>query len=276
MGVGVTQLRHPSAPDLAGLRAHRSTTLSRAVEWAREPARQLALILLCVLLYFGIRGMTQGAESVAVRHGFDVLHLERRLGLQVEGHVQDLVVDRRWLVDISNWIYIWGHWPVIAATLMWLHHAHRREYLLLRNAMFVSGAIGLVIFVTFPVAPPRLLPGGFVDTVTEHSHSYRVLQPPTLVNKYAAMPSLHAGWNLLVGISLFRTNHRWAMRVLAVLSPLLMTYAVVATANHYVLDPIVGALVVLVGLAVSHLIATRLDRRRGEAHAAPDRATFDN
>ncbi len=228
------------------------------VRSAVEPLGQLALVLLCVFFYFAIRGLTQGSEAEAIRHGRALLDLEARLGLRHETALQDLVLGHRWLTNAANWVYIWGHWPVIAITLVWLHHTHRREYLLLRNAMFVSGAIGLAIFATYPVAPPRLLPSGFVDTVTELSRSYRVLQPPALVNKYAALPSLHAGWNLLVGIAVFRVTSSRLLRLLAVSSPLLMTFAVVATANHYVLDPLLGAVIVIVGLGASRAIARSL------------------
>lgn len=247
-----------------------SARLSRAFEWAKEPLLQLAIVLGCVLVYFGTRGITEGSEAAAIAHGHDLLRLEAALGLRIEDDLQEVVLRSGWLTTVSNWIYIWGHWPVIALVMIWLHHGDRRRYLLLRNAMIASGAIGLVIFMTYPVAPPRLLPDGFVDTVTEHSHSYRVLQPPALVNRFAAMPSLHAGWNLLVGIVVFNACRRGVVRVLAVLSPLLMSYAVVATANHYVLDPIVGWVVVLIGLAASHAWLTARGRasRVRSSHAA--------
>ena len=76
------------------------------------------------------------------------------------------------------------------------------RFLRLRNAMMVSGAIGLIVFASYPVAPPRLRGLGLVDTVTSSSTAYRVLQPPAFVNQYAAMPSLHSGWDLLVGIAI--------------------------------------------------------------------------
>lgn len=213
---------------------------------------QFALVGASALIYFGVRGLTEGSRAAAVRHGYDVLHLEDALGIDWEEAGQDLVVGSRILTTLANWVYIWGHWPVIGLTLLWLHRRHRRDYLLLRNAMFVSGAIGLVIFALYPVAPPRLMPAGFVDTVTNLSHSYRVLQPPQLTNKYAALPSLHVGWNLLVGIFLFRVGRRPILRVVGVASPALMMTAVVVTANHYVIDGIVGSALALVGLAVSY------------------------
>jgi len=246
------------------------TTVAEA-SWIRriaptvtELARQIAFVGAAVLLYFLVRGLTQGNVDDAVDNGLELLRFERRLGVAWEAWAQDLILGRPLLVDLANWIYIWGHWPVIAATLIWLHHAHRRHYLLLRNAMFLSGAVGLVIFASYAVAPPRLLDVGLADTVTLHSTSYRILQPPALVNKYAAMPSLHVGWNLLVGITLFQVARRWPLRAFAVASPLLMAVAVVVTANHYVLDGVAGAALSLAGLWASYRVTPRmvmLDRR---------------
>lgn len=240
----------PPAPD--------TTQRALTLRWLRtqrppmvELCLQLGLVLVAVLIYFGVRGLTEGDEATAVAHGFDLLRVEGAVGLDVEGRLQRVILDRDVLVTVANWVYIWLHWPVIAAALLWLHRRRRNAYLVLRNAMFVSGAIGLLVFVSYPVAPPRLMPIGLADTVTQHSNSYRVLQPPGLVNKYAALPSLHAGWNLLVGMMLFRVSANRAVRVFALVSPVLMAFAVVATANHYVLDPIVGWLVSLVGLAAA-------------------------
>ena len=165
---------------------------------------------------------------------------------------------------LANWIYIWGHWPVIIVTMVWLAWQHRPVFLRLRDAMLVSGAMGLVVFVTYPVAPPRLVDPDLVDTVTRASHAYRVLQPPNFVNQYAAMPSLHAGWDLLVGIAIVTAATHVALRVGGWTLPLLMAFAVVATANHYIVDVVVGIAFALVGYGAALL----LERRR-LARAAP-------
>ncbi|MCP3991755.1 MAG: phosphatase PAP2 family protein [Actinomycetia bacterium] len=222
-----------------------------------EFMRQVSFIAAAVLLYFGVRGMTQGNAEVAIENGLDVLEFERRIGLDLEAWAQGLIIDSQLLVDIFNWIYIWGHWPVIAITLIWLHRYHRMDFLLLRNAMFISGAIGLVIFASYAVAPPRLLNLGLDDTVTQHSNAYRILQPPALVNKYAAVPSLHVGWNLLVGISLFASQLR-LVRVFAIAGPTVMAIAVIVTANHYVIDGFLGSGLALFGLAISYIITPRI------------------
>lgn len=224
-----------------------------------EFARQVGFIAAAVLLYFVVRGLTQGEVDVAVRNGLGVLAFEQRLGIDIEVWAQGLIVDHQWLVDMSNSIYIWGHWPVITITLVWLHRTRRTDFLLLRNAMFISGGIGLMIFATYAVAPPRLLDdSALLDTVTQHSNAYRILQPPALVNKYAAVPSLHVGWNLLIGIFLYRAGRGPTFRAFAIVSPLLMAIAVVVTANHYIIDGVLGSGLALVGLRISYLVTPRL------------------
>jgi membrane-associated phospholipid phosphatase len=135
---------------------------------------------------------------------------------------------------------------------------NRTVFLRLRNAMVASGLMGLCVYTTYPVAPPRLAGMGFVDTITEQSSSYRVLQPPAFVNQYAAMPSLHVGWDLLVGLALVAAAGSVALRTVGRLMPVVMGAATVLTANHYVLDVLVGAAFGLAGWAV----ALWLERRR--------------
>ena len=90
-----------------------------------------------------------------------------------------------------------------------------------------------------------------LDTVTQGASGYRQILPPSLVNQYAAMPSFHAGWNLAVGIVVFRACRHLALRLFAVLMPAAMAFAVVATANHFVVDVVVGATLVLLALWVA-------------------------
>lgn len=208
------------------------------------------LVVLAALAYFGVRGMTQSGVATAFKHANDVIGAEKAIGLAWEASLQNAILDHSWVVTAVNWVYIYGHWPVVTGVLMWLFLRHRECYFTLRDAMFISGAIGLVVFMLFPTAPPRLVELGLVDTVTDRSSSYRTLQPPGLINKYAAMPSLHFGWNLLVGVVLFRLSRRRIVRAFAIGLPVAMGFAVVATANHYVLDVPAGAVVALAGLAL--------------------------
>ncbi|MGZ6804709.1 MAG: phosphatase PAP2 family protein, partial [Nocardioidaceae bacterium] len=87
--------------------------------------RQLALVLTGVLLYFGTRGATEHADGPATEHAHDLVRLEGLLHLDVEKGAQRLLVGRSWIADAANWVYIWGHWPVIAVVMVWLALRHR-------------------------------------------------------------------------------------------------------------------------------------------------------
>ncbi len=219
---------------------------------------QGGLIVLLVLIYFRVRGLTEGSTADALAHANDILARERRLGIDIESSVQGAAQRHEVVETIANWVYIWGHWPVIIATMLWLAARHRDVFRRLRDAMMMSGAVGMVIFATYPVAPPRLAHLGMVDTVTQKSDAYRVLQPPALVNQYAAMPSLHTGWDLLVGMAIVTAASGLVLRIIGVALPFLMATAVVLTANHYVVDVVAGIWLVL----VAHIIALVLERRR--------------
>ena len=235
------------------------TQMRRRVLWI---VGQAGLVLLGAFLYFRIRGLTAADPGVAIRHARGLVDLEQDLHINVESSLQDPVTDSVAMKTLANWIYIWGHWPVIIATMVWLAVRHTAVFLRLRDAMLISGAVGLLIFVTYPVAPPRLLDIGLVDTVTQESQSYRVLQPPAFVNQYAAMPSLHSGWDLLVGIAIVTAASSVALKAVGYAMPVLMALAVVVTANHYVLDVVAGIALVLIG----HAAALRLERRRNRRH----------
>ena len=230
--------------------------------------REAGLVAGAMLLYFGIRNLTAGSAETAFANAERLLDLERELGVAWEAAIQGALVGSDALVTLANWVYIWGHWPVILTTAVVLYLRDRERYRLLRNALFVSGAIGFLFFALLPVAPPRLLPLELVDTVTERSDAYRALQPPGLTNQYAAFPSLHFGWNLAVGVILLLASGRLAVRAFAVVSPVAMALATVATANHFVVDVAAGAVVVLVGLAA----AVWIQRREGPA-TLPARAS---
>ena len=139
---------------------------------------------------------------------------------------------------------------MVVSTLVWLAVTRRDNFYELRNSLFISGAIGLVIYASYAVSPPRLFDAGYIDTVTENSLAYRVLQPPALVNKYAAVPSLHFGWNLLVGLMWRQVWTGPLGKLAGILMPAAMAFAVVATGNHWAFDVVAGAAVALSGFAL--------------------------
>jgi membrane-associated phospholipid phosphatase len=230
--------------------------------------RELLLVAAGFLAYFGVRAVTQGSHAEAVENAHTLVSFERWLGIYWEPSIQAAATGQHWLVTLVNWVYIWGHWPVIVAVAVWLFTHRPEAFRRTRTAFFVSGAIGMVFFILFPAAPPRLAGAGFMDTVAQYSHTYRALQPPSLVNRYAAFPSLHFGWDLLIGLALVTNARSRAARALGVAMPVAMAIAVVMTANHWIVDVVAGGAIALLGL----VIATRLtDERPAEMRWSPPR-----
>jgi hypothetical protein len=214
--------------------------------------RETVIVTAAVLLYLVVRGLIRGREAAAFANAARLIDLERRLGVFWEPRIQDWIFDHPWLITLANWVYVWTYWPVLLATMVWLFVRHRGVVAVFRNALLISGAIGLVCYAIFPLAPPRFLSGwGFVDTVAAGSNAYAALYPSSVANWYAAMPSLHVGWTLLMGIALTtRSSHR-LVRAIGFVLPLAMFVATVVTANHYLADGLVGAVVALAGLAIA-------------------------
>jgi len=223
-----------------------------------DAATQVALISIAAALYFGVRDLTKDQAALAFANARALVRLEASLGMNVEAAAQAVIIDHDHVITFFNWIYIYGHWPVIAGALVYTLMRARPQYLLFRDSLIISGAIGLVFFALYPVAPPRLAdPTSFFDSL-ELSQAYRVLQPQGIVNRYAALPSFHVGWNLLAALALWHAPALRRMRPLTVAMPLLMMAAVVLTANHWLIDVFAGAAIALAG----HLGARRVHRGR--------------
>ena len=224
---------------------------------------ELLLILVAYFSYHLVRGAVNGRVEDAFINAAGLIRLEQSLGIFWEVQLQGLILSNAFLIDFFNWVYIWGHIPIVGALAFWIYFFRRHYFARYRNAFLISGAIGLIFYVTLPVAPPRMLPEvGFVDTVTLYNNAYRVLQPPAFVNQYAALPSLHFGWNLLVGLAVFQTTRVWYAKAFGLLMPSLMFIAVILTANHYILDPLIGGTIALVALGIAGLLHRRFEGTR--------------
>ncbi len=221
-------------------------------------AFEIILIGIAYVSYQLVRGIVEGKVDTAFSNANGLVEVERSLGIFWEVQLQGLIIGNSFLIDLFNWIYIWGHLPVVGALAIWIYLFRRGVFARYRNAFLISGAIGLVFFVTLPMAPPRFLPGaGFIDTITVYDKVYHALQHPAFVNEYAAMPSLHLGWNLLVGLAVFETTKVWWARAFGLLLPVPMLASIIFTGNHYFLDAIAGVLVALAAL----WLAGQLNRR---------------
>jgi membrane-associated phospholipid phosphatase len=209
-------------------------------------ARELALWASVYPLYLMIRGWSIADPTQAFADAWHVVGFERELGLFQELEIQRLLEP---LEGFFSAYYMLGFAPVVVSVLVWLAGARRRLYVELRTLLFVSLGIALVAYVTFPTAPPRLVPGlGVADTVGLAGHDSGSFAGVRF-DPYAAMPSLHVGWSVLVGLTVFRATSRVWLRAVALVHPVLMALAVTATGNHYLVDSLAGALVALLALA---------------------------
>jgi len=223
----------------------------------RTGIQEAVVVVIAFLVYFFIRGAVVDRAGEALSNGLDLIELERALGFYWEVEWQSWIIDEYWAVRVMNWIYFWGHMPLVVVLAIFLFVWHRSTYGLMRTAFLASGAIGVVIYALYPVAPPRLVPfAGYIDTMAVLDRvGYQAQEAQAFVNPYAAVPSLHFGWSMLLGGAFAWVGRRHAWVVFGgVMWPVLMFFSIVMTANHFIIDAVYGAIVSLAGLAVAEAI----------------------
>jgi len=229
----------------------------------RGPAHlvgQLALLLAVDATYEIARALVAGPRATALAHAHTIVDAERALGIFHERSIQHHAASAPgFVVDVARITYQNCQRLFAWTFVLFVYLRRNAAYPALRNTIIVLDVIGLIGYLAYPTAPPRLTPGyGFVDTLDPsqaHLHSSLV---GGLTNLYAAVPSLHTAYALLIGIVGFRVSRTRAGRIAACLYPVLVIWATVATANHWLLDAVAGA--AALGLAV--LILDLLRRAR--------------
>ncbi|WP_081220371.1 phosphatase PAP2 family protein [Streptomyces sp. M41(2017)] len=237
---------------------------------ARPPlVREVLLVVGLFVVYKVGRQLATGHTAEAFTNAHRVWDAERSLHLPGEGAVQTALLHSDTLVHIANTYYATVHFPATAAFLVWLYLRRPTHYVWARRVLALVTAAALVGHLTFPLAPPRLLAeSGLLDTGQLYGPSVYGAHPATdaMANQFAAMPSLHFGWALMVAIGLIAaTRSRW--RWLWLLHPLVTLVVIVGTANHYWLDSVVAAALLGVALAVVHAPRrTATTAVRGQGH----------
>jgi membrane-associated phospholipid phosphatase len=220
---------------------------------------ELGLVALAFLLYFVVRANVVDRPDLALANARHIVDIERGLGIFAEPAWQRAILDEMALVRFFNCVYFWLDFPLIAVVGLGMYLYRRAEYTFTRDAILFSGAVALVSYALLPVAPPRLLPEiGVLDTLQAFNNlSYQAQSTQFFVNPYAAMPSLHVGWSVLLAIGVVRAfpGNRLVL-VLALLHPLTQSASTVFTGNHYFLDGAGGLVAACIGL----LLATLLQR----------------
>ncbi|MFF8400238.1 phosphatase PAP2 family protein [Streptomyces sp. NPDC015684] len=227
----------------------------------RHPRRprlwfEILLIALSYWVYSLIRNAVPEQRSAALRNADWIWRTEHQLGIAVERAVNHAVNSVSWLIVGMNYYYATLHFVITLGVLVWLYRWHPGRYAATRLALFATTGVALVGYYLFPLAPPRLMRDGrFVDTVMVH-HTWGSMASGDLKhmsNQYAAMPSMHIGWSLWCGLTIFAlASVPWA-RVLGLLYPATTLLVIVATANHFWLDAVGGMLCLAFGAAVARL-----------------------
>lgn len=255
----------PAPRTLHGTRAQsRPRTLPAAVRRAPTFARDFGAIVAMIGVYFLLRGAAPERIGFSLEVTRVLVNIERATGVFHEQWVQDVSIRHHLVQEVANFTYAYLHFPVLAAVGAWLWWAKGRErFAFMRDVMLVSMAIGLVFYYLVPAAPPRLLAAhgydlGFTDTVFGGNTAVNYAQPSLILNEYAAIPSFHFGWIAMASAAIWVNTSSRIVRALAVALTVLMTWAIVASANHLFIDMALGGVVI----AASWLVANRLHRPR--------------
>ena len=208
------------------------------------------------------RYISVGDITTATDHAEWIVHLQQSIGVNVEASVQS-ALHGTVAIWILNNLYLAAQVVVVPGALIWLYRHDHALYVRLRNTVLATWLIAMPIYAMFPVAPPRLADIGLIDTITQNG-GVRLDSALTtsFYNPLAAVPSLHAGFALAVGVALAAAaNRRW-LKLLALSWAPIIGLAVVATGNHFLFDIAAGVAVTVAGYVVGNAVDRKLAGRR--------------
>ena len=233
---------------------------------------EAAAVLTLYGLYELARALVVADRAQADAHAHRLVALERSLHLFVELNLQRAVQTLPGLTRVLGVAYLTLHLAVTAGVLLWLHRRHPEGFPFVRTALLLASGLALVGFLVYPTAPPRLAGVGILDTVSGRHVDLNRGLVSSLYNPYAAVPSMHIGYALLVAVALLHHGRRLLVRAIGALYPPFVVLVIVATGNHFFLDAAAGALVA--GLAAA--LAALLTPRPARARLAAERTQLGN
>jgi PAP2 superfamily len=242
---------------------------------------QLVLLAAAYWAWRHARGAVDGGVGVSFSHARDLVDAERSLGLLIEPGLQHWAVNAGWPAEVARWGYANLHFKGSCLMLAILYFRYRPSYGFVRNAVFAAMAISVLGYAFFPTAPPRFLPELGLDPSTGVTGNDPHISNPgdSLFNPFAAVPSMHVGLSVILACSLGMLVRPLVLRSLLFAYPLLMTYVVMASGNHFWLDAVFGLLTAALAVGVAVVLA-RLNpdwsfhgvhrRRPGEIEPQPE------
>jgi len=226
--------------------------------------RQIGLVLVVNTGYEIVRGIADGQRSVAFAHGQQLIDLERATGTFFEPSLQAFFLPVEWLMDFANQVYMNSQFAVVLGFFLWLYFFRNESFYFVRNMFAAAMGLALIGYTLYPTAPPRMFAEyGFVDTINDYSSvNHDSALAKLLINPYAAVPSMHCAFALMVGVTGFQLVRRTVLKALWAAWPLLVAWVVVVTGNHYWIDIVLGW-----GVAIAAALIARelLARARPEA-----------
>lgn len=235
---------------------------------------EVLLIAVSYWTYSLIRNAVPEQKAVALSNADWIWSVEHTLGIAVEQSINHAVNSVTWLIVGMNYYYATLHFVVTIGVLVWIYRFHPGRYAATRMVLFATTGVALVGYFFYPLAPPRLMNGqDFIDTVLVH-HTWGSMASGDLKhmsNQYAAMPSMHIGWSLWCGLTIFAIASAPWVRILGLLYPTATLVVIVATANHFWLDAVGGMLCLTFGYAVSRAWYGSLPHRLPRHPRAVDR-----
>jgi len=227
--------------------------------------QEIAFIALSYWVYSMIRNAVPTHVKPAFEHARSVLDAEKTLGIDIELTLNRFVDTVRWggwhwLANTCNYYYAVMHFIVVIAVLVWVYVERPMNYRSTRTALYAANGLAAIGFWLYPLAPPRLmLSPHFIDTVVKYHTwgSWGSGDVAKYSNQFAAMPSLHIGWSLWAGVTLFMLSHRWWIRALGLAYPAVTFFVIIGTANHFVLDAVGGVVVLVLGFFIQRVLTGR-------------------
>ena len=219
-------------------------------------AWQAFVVVSAYMLWRLARGAVAGPADLSLLHARDLVSVERSLHSFVELDIQNWALNSGWPADFAAWMYAHAHFYGTLAALLLVYFAHNRSFCFVRNMVLAAMAISLLGYLLYPTAPPRFVPElGFSSAQAVTGNEAIRVSHNALFNPYAAVPSMHVGLSLILGLSLARLSGPRLLKALFFAWPLVMTYVVVATGNHFWLDAAAGAVVAAAAFGVATLLA---------------------
>jgi PAP2 superfamily len=211
-----------------------------------DALRQISLFAAAYLAYRLVRGLVEGDANAAFAHARDLISIESSLHLFVEPSVQAWASGSHLVMVCASWLYVNAQTSITLSALLYVYLRHNSSFYFVRNMFMIAMGIALVGYVVFPTAPPRFMPEwGFIDSVSDFTgvkvnHASGAMT--ALFNPYAAVPSMHVAFALMIGWPLAKLTRHSVVRVVWLAYPFLMTFVIVVTANHFIVDALLGAL----------------------------------